>query len=216
MGFLEAVVQLLLPATCPGCGEPAVALCPSCEAGLRPAPAAAPPTGLDWWVSAYSYEGALRELVARAKYRQARTGLGWLAASVVAGIETGLTQGHGPLDVVTWPPTTPGRRRQRGFDAAELLARAVAPRLRLPVRRLLVRTAGGAQTGRRRAARRHGPEFAACAAVAGGRILLVDDVTTTGATLSAAAAALRAAGAKGVLGATAGRTPLQVGRMHRA
>jgi predicted amidophosphoribosyltransferase len=215
MGMLDAVIQLVLPTACPGCGAPAVALCPTCERGLRPAPSAPPPAGLDWWVAAYAYEGALRELVARAKYRQARTGLPWLASRLAGAVRATLQEGHEPVDVVGWPPTTPARRRRRGFDPAEVLARAVARRLGLPVRTLLVRTGGDAQTGRRRAERRQGPGFAAAGAVAGRRVLLVDDVATTGATMAAAAGALRAAGAVGVAGATAGRTPLQVGRMHR-
>jgi predicted amidophosphoribosyltransferase len=48
--------------------------------------------------------------------------------------------------------------------------------------------------------------------VAGARVLVVDDVVTSGATLTAAAVALRAAAAVGVVGVTAGRTPLKVRR----
>ena len=214
MPFLAAVLQLVLPASCPGCGAAALALCAPCEAGLRPAPSSPPPPGVDWWVAPYAYEGALRELVARAKYRQARTGLPWLASTLSAATEAALASGREPVDLVSWPPTTPARRRQRGYDPAERLARAVSHRLGLPVRGLLVRTGGGAQTGRPRMARRLGPEFAARGPVPGRHVLLVDDVATTGSTLAAAAAALRAAGASGVAGATAGRTPLQVGRRH--
>ena len=39
-----------------------------------------------------------------------------------------------PLDLVTWIPLSPKRRRKRGFDQAEALARAVARELDLPVR----------------------------------------------------------------------------------
>jgi predicted amidophosphoribosyltransferase len=113
--------------------------------------------------------------------------------------------------VVTWAPTGAGRRRSRGFDQAELLARAVARRRRLPARSLLRRLPGPAQSGRSIAERHLNPRFAArrpCVRP----VLVVDDVATTGATLRAAAAALRAAGAPEVHGLVVARAPGPGGR----
>ena len=108
--------------------------------------------------------------------------------------------------VVTWAPTTPDRARERGFDQAELLARAVARHLDLPVRRRLRRLAGVHQTGRSADERRGAPRFTAPGGVPN-TVLVVDDVCTTGATMSAAAAALRTAGARTVHGLVLARTP---------
>lgn len=108
------------------------------------------------------------------------------------------------MDVVTWAPTSRRRRRARGYDQAELLARAVARRSRLRSRPLLRRLSEQPQTGRGRRDRLAGPRFVA-AAVPGATVLVVDDVWTTGATLSAAGTALRNAGAARVLGATLAR-----------
>ncbi|MFN2608714.1 MAG: phosphoribosyltransferase family protein [Acidimicrobiales bacterium] len=202
---------MLLPVTCPVCGARGAAPCAGCRSRLAPPPALPPPVGLDRCVAAVAYDGVGRELVARLKYRNDRAALPFLAAAVAAA-----AGGEG-VDVVTWAPTTAARRRRRGFDQAELLARAVARRLGLPCSCLLrrrppARRPGGgggaaAQTGRSAAERFAGPAFAARRPMAGARVLVVDDVVTTGATATAAGIALRAAGAVSVTLAVAARTP---------
>ena len=98
------------------------------------------------------------------------------------------------VDVVTWAPTSTARRRRRGFDQAEILARAVAAHLGLPCRRLLERDGTTpAQTGRGRRDRLSGPRFRVHPRAAGRRVLVVDDVVTTGATLDSARRWLRQA-----------------------
>jgi predicted amidophosphoribosyltransferase len=193
-------VAALLPLSCPGCGRPAEPVCPACAATMRPAPATAPPTGVDRWAAPFAYEGVARELVARVKYRRVHAATDWLATSMVPLVGAPMPA------VVTWAPTAPDRRRSRGFDHAELLARRVGRRLGRPVRRLLVRRPGPPQTGLPAHQRRVGPAFAARGRPPGS-VLLVDDVATTGATLTAAARALRAAGVTHVVALTAARTP---------
>ncbi|HEY8217162.1 MAG TPA: hypothetical protein VIH82_08510 [Acidimicrobiia bacterium] len=194
------LVAALLPLRCPGCGAPAEPVCARCAATLRVAPVAPAPTGVDAWGAPFAYEGVARELVARVKYRGMHAATAWLALRMVALVEPPV-----PL-VVSWAPTTRARRRARGFDHAELLARAVGRLLRRPVRGLLARQPGVAQTGRAAADRRVGPVFRARSRVPSS-ILVVDDVATTGATAAAAAKALRAHGADRVVVITAARTP---------
>jgi predicted amidophosphoribosyltransferase len=143
-----------------------------------------------------------REIVARVKYRGARAAVPWLAAAMVEV----LPRSWPAVDVITWAPTSRERRRFRGFDPAELLARAVTRRLDARCARLLDRLPGPPQTGLAGADRRRGPRYTACRA-APHTVLLVDDVATTGATLSAAAVALRDAGARRIVALTAARTP---------
>lgn len=192
---------VLLPASCPVCGVLGPAPCPTCRAGLRPAPRGTGPAGVDRCDAPFAYEGVGRELVARLKYRNARAALPFLASAMADLVDPAA------VEVVTWAPTTADRRRRRGFDQAELLARGVARRLGRPCRGLLYRRPSGpCQTGRSLAERRHGPTFDVRRPVTA-RVLLVDDVVTSGATVAAAAAALRAAGALSVHVVVAARTP---------
>ena len=196
---------MLLPTRCPVCNRRGPAPCAGCAAHFLPAPALPPPPGLDGCAAVLAYEDGGRELLARLKYRNARAAVRWLAWEMAARVRAG------SVDVVTWAPTSAARRRQRGFDQARLLARAVAARLGVPCVNLLDRLPGRPQTGRSSAERWAGPSFVARRR--GGppprRVLVVDDVITTGATLSAAARALRGAGVREVWAVAAGRTPFK-------
>ena len=185
------------------CGRRGAAPCVECTAELRPPPRLPPIAGVDRAAAVLAYEGAGRELVARLKYRNARSALPGLAAAMAAMVEPA------SVDVVTWIPTTGARRRARGFDQSRLLATAVAGRLRRPRRSLLRRPPGPAQTGLGGRARRLGPRLTTRRRVDGLRVLVVDDVITTGASAAAAAAALRAAGAAHVVVVAAAHTPLK-------
>ena len=184
------------------CRRPGRAPCADCAASLRRAPALPPPPGLDGCSSLLRYEDTGRDLVTALKYRGGRDALAW-ASVAMAGLLV-----PPPGVIVTWAPTSAARRRQRGFDQAELLARAVAQRWGSPSAGLLRRGRGAPQTGRSAVERRGGPTFTVIRAVAA-TVVLVDDVVTSGATLTAAARALHAAGAGRVLGLTLARTPLK-------
>ena len=201
----RALVEAAFPASCPGCGRAAEPVCEACARTLRAPPVLPPPAGVDRWLAPFAYEGVARELVARVKYWRTRATVPWLAthmARLVVAAGAAID-----VSVATWAPTTTPRRHARGFDHAELLARAVARELGLCALPILRRRPGPPQTGRPAAARRAGPKFDARPGVVPARVLLVDDVATTGATIAAAADALRRAGASSVVAVTAARTP---------
>ena len=198
----RSVSGVLLAVTCPVCGAQGRAPCSRCSEELLPALSLPDPVGVDACLVLLSYEGAGRELVARLKYRNHRAALPGLARAMAS-----LVVDPAEIDVVTWAPTTSSRRRQRGFDQAELLSRAVARQLRRPCRRLLTRLPGEAQTGRPLAERHGSPNIVPRRALCGASVLVVDDVITSGATISAAALALRSGGAAVVTALAAARTP---------
>lgn len=193
------VSPLLLPSVCAACGAQGRSPCAACEAAVRPPPPLPPPPGVDRVIAVLAYEDAGRELIARLKYRNARSSLPWLVERLAALVDP-VT-----VDAVTWLPTTGRRRRRRGFDQSRLLARALARRLHLPCRRLLRRGPGPPQTGRPLAERRRRPPLTASVSRVPSRVLVVDDVCTSGASLAAAAAALRSRGATVVVAATVAR-----------
>jgi ComF family protein len=106
-------------------------------------------------------------------------------------------------DAIVPVPLSGLRRRERGFNQSELIARALAEVLGLPVMQPLRRTRHTPpQAGlsrRQRLTNPAGAFRASASECADRRLLLLDDVVTTGATLSAAARALLEAGASDVL-----------------
>ena len=198
------LAQSLFPVRCPGCGREGEPACAECIGLVERAPQLAPPLGIDQWIAPYAYDGVVRDIVARVKYRNQRHALEWLGAEISRAGANACRRAE--VEVVTWIPTTRAHRRARGFDHAELLAHEVARGLGLPCRRLLFRVDDLAQTGRSAAQRHHGPEIGAFQDASRARIAIVDDVATTGATLRAAAYSLRVAGATSVLALTAART----------
>ena len=137
------------------------------------------------------YEGVGKEIVHALKYQGYTRVVERLMAPLMAGVV------EGTFDAVTCVPLHRSRRRKRGFNQAELMARAFAERIRVPFSDRLEATKKTRDQVELTASERRKNVEGAFKALGPlrGKVLLVDDVYTTGATLSAGAGTLVRAGA---------------------
>ena len=130
----------------------------------------------------------------------------WRLAESFARRMTPLLREFGDADLVP-VPLAAGRRRQRGYNQAECLAKALGALAEIPVRsdRLIRVRETGTQTRLAPEARQANLAGAFSGEREGRAAILVDDVFTTGATLTSAAKVLLDAGAAWVGGVTFAR-----------
>jgi ComF family protein len=204
----------LLAPRCLVCGEPGLAQCDLCAAcagvlpwnqpccarcGL-PLPIAAETCGrclrrpppFDRTQAAFRYAFPLDRLLPRFKFH------GDLAAGALLSRLMAGAVGEPPWPEVLVPvPLHRGRLRERGYDQALELARALGRRLHVPVQGLVERrVATQAQTTLTAGARRRNVRgaFGCRSGPLPAHVALVDDVMTTGATVHECARVLRLAG----------------------
>lgn len=155
-------------------------------------------------VAAAAYTGVAREALHALKYRRRKDLAPWLAKRVAEA--SGFPVGDWLVVPVPMPPD---RLKERGYNQAALLGRAIARRRKLrygePLRRARATEPQHALPPGERLANAK-DAFACDASVEGKRILLVDDVMTTGATVHWAAKAMLDAGALEVRVAVVART----------
>lgn len=209
MGLLE----LLLPTACAGCGRYGELLCRGCVATMRAATlpgdrfAVADPgfvvgDAMELAVAAFAHDGTTRRVLQRLKYGGAgRLAVPLAHAAIPSLVALLALSGRAPLVPV---PVHDARRRQRGYNQAELLAVELARVTGVSVADVLVRHRPTArQHGLGRAARLHNLR-GALGVRDGARpppvAIVVDDILTTSATLEACAETLRSHGTGRVFG----------------
>ena len=216
------VLDTALPARCPGCGAEGPPVCAACAPALDarlelpagiaiglPSDVPAPLLQLEWCAL---FSGVVRSALHELKY----SGEQRLALPLGRAIARRWRRVAAGGDVLVPVPVHAERRRRRGYDQAELLARAAAAELGIPCAPILERSrATIAQFDLDRSARalnvagafrlRPNPPQANARPLAGRWVVLIDDVVTTGASLAACAAPLLEAGAVGVSAITVAR-----------
>jgi len=142
-----------------------------------------------------SYEGTLRELVHLFKYSGVRPLAGRFSEMLARALPR-----EQQFDVIVPMPLHWFKRWRRGFNQADLLAREIGRKWRVPVRMVVRRRRStlpqaGLTNAKRRANVQGAFRIVRGRRLDGLRVLLVDDVLTTGATASACARVLKRAGA---------------------
>lgn len=220
----EALIEVVLPPHCASCGVAGELICGQCRALMQRAdgkrcrhcwlPSTSPvcqdcmsrPLALRELRSGLVYDGPARAAVLALKHR----GVAGLARILVE--LSGEVRPADDIEIVVPIPIPLLRKRRRGGNQAEHLARVVAERIGLRLETGALRRRGW--WGPRQAQAKSREErhrivtnaFRAEEPLVRGRgVLLVDDVSTTTATLSEAARTLLAAGAAAVDGWTATR-----------
>jgi len=225
-GLLGRLRDLLFPLRCPGCGLRGSQLCDACQEhvpwlGPEVCPLCAVPRRSGWPCgrcrddpgrldgvrAACRFDGLARQAIHELKYRGVRSRADLLADFVVQPIEARPLS----MELLIPVPLSDRRRRERGFNQAELIAQALAGRIGVPIAADCLRRGRhtAPQVGQNAADRSTNVAGAficsAPGAVCGRRVGIVDDVMTTGSTLRACADALRAAGAARVFGVVVAR-----------
>lgn len=169
------------------------------------------PPGFEMARAPWRYAGPAGHAIRQFKYRR-RWRIGrWLAQEMARTARAAFPLED--LDAVLPVPPHWLRRRVKGFDHAELLARSVARALDKPCLSGALRRTRWTVTQTRlpsgaRARNVRGAFAASAKALRHRTVLLVDDVMTSGATARACTSALKTAGAARVFVLTAARTPI--------
>lgn len=213
MSLPQQIISIFAPHACLSCGaEHNRLLCVSCTTALPTVPSrcyrchastrgyavcrtCARDTPLKQVIIGTPYRDVAKELLHRAKYERARSGLDEIGEFLAP-----LARLYLPENALLVPvPTASSRVRQRGYDQADCITRRISLLTSLPWSKLLVRRGQVHQVGSNRAQRiahvKQAFRPVNTGRIKGAHIVLVDDVVTTGATLEEAARTLRRAGA---------------------
>ena len=214
-------LDLLFPKSCVGCGREGKFICDVCRSrmikiGTLICPRCGRPqingilcsdcinrhSNIDGIRSPFRFEGTIRKAVHQLKYKNIRA----MAPDLAELMFEYLINNPIPVEVLVPVPLHPKRLRERGYNQAELLGKALGKLLAIPVEtEILARkkySPPQAKTTSVEQRRRNMADAFICKGngLQGCRVLLVDDVATSATTLDACAKALKESGTASVWG----------------
>ena len=192
MEVLRKVTALIFPERCPYCGrliEPCKIACDTCMEELSqkhvPIPGGA---GGCRCVSSFVYDGKVRRMILRLKYRDRTQFVPQVAAILADDIRKAFPDIR--FDIITAVPMHPKDQRIREYNQSELLAKALGKVLDIPYQNTLQKIKHTKKQHHLKHAERKTNLSGAFALidreiVKGKRVLIVDDIITSGNTLKA-------------------------------
>ncbi len=149
-----------------------------------------------------NYDSVARKILADLKYHNKRDNADYLAAETAVQLRDEITRMQ--ADFLIPVPVHPRRKRVRGFNQAELIAKRLGDRLNIPVRTDLLRRIKNTQPQKELGSVGRLNNLLKAFAIqkaddlTGKTVILVDDIYTTGSTAEACTRVLLAGGAKKV------------------
>lgn len=209
----QTLLGLLYPPKCPFCGQVLErgedGMCALCQQALPWTEGSGREVeGCAACLSPLWYRDGVREGIHRYKFSGGAAHAELFGALMAQCLSD---RWDGRVDLVTWAPLHPRRKKRRGYDQAELLARRVGEAAGLPVAPTLEKIRAAGEQSRLQSVEDRRANIAGAyrplpgVELAGKRVVLVDDVVTTGSTLAECAACLRRAGADAVAALTLAR-----------
>lgn len=165
----------------------------------------------------FRYEGTVREGIHRWKYSDDSRSTDFFAEMTAAAVLESFSEVD--FDFVSFIPQTIDEKSERGYNQGEMIARAVAQRLGLPVEGILVKLFSTERQHDLAFRLRSGNVFGVFDCIdtdmiKNKKILLVDDIKTSGRTLNECAKMLRLYDADEVYCAVIAVTPQQKGQKN--
>jgi len=207
--IFSALVDLIFPPRCVFCGTvvpPSTLVCEKCGREItcinvvkcielpsvgKTVPCAVP----------YSYEGTIRQSIINFKFYGQTQFRGLYSEKMAEHMKISFSDYH--FDAITSVPISAKRRKLRGYNQSELIARSTGKYLNLPYHEYLIKTEDNKEQHKLSEIQRqrnvkgvYKPKRES--QIVGKNILLVDDIVTTGATLRECATVLFQSGASGV------------------
>lgn len=213
------LLDLLFPPRCVFCGEivpPGTQVCENCAKTIAPCGSVRSltlPKGGEKVPCAalYPYDGKVRDSILRYKFHGEKQNADYYTEKMAILVKIAFPDHN--LSLVTWVPLSEERKKERGYDQAERLARQLAKALKLPCIQCLRKAKsnrvqhflnrGGRAGNVRGVYTSQGTE------TMGKNLLLVDDIVTTGATLAECASVLQHAGAASIRCITVAQAELE-------
>ena len=214
MHLLDALLDLVAPHDCLGCGCEGRLLCSPCSRTINTrtqlpclfckkasctviCSQCTATQKLTAMHARADYADLAKKLVHAVKFERKHAGLEYIAELMVQALPEGVY-----YDIITYIPTVHSRRRERGYDQAEQIALHMAKRLGSTKKSLIVRRGDLRQVGSSRKARLEQLKDVFMVYERPARqdlsILLVDDVVTTGGSILFACQALHQAGYRNI------------------